>query len=93
MPCDQLLSNKYALKWYFGKAIYPYQERKDRPYTQAEIAQIEDGTASIFFTGRFCYMDIFRAIHHTDFCQFWNTKKSGLGAGGDELCRYGNDAD
>ena len=69
--------------------IVPYQERKT-PYTDFEIATLNSGDQSLFFTGRFCYRDVFSAVHFTDFCLFWNVKKNGFTTAGAEYCHIGN---
>jgi hypothetical protein len=89
MPCADVMNKQESRKWFFGKEIYPYQERGGKPFTDFELSSFNSGTQSVFFTGRFCYGDIFGKIHFTDFCMFWNITKGGLGAPA-EYCHIGN---
>jgi hypothetical protein len=40
------------------------------------------------FTGRVCYLDIFKKEHYTDFCIMWHWVNNALG--GTEFCKTGN---
>lgn len=76
--CRSVIDAADARLWYFGKQFFPFKERVGSPYTKEEMDVITNGIAQISFTGRLCYEDIFREVHHIDFCVSWRMENNRL---------------
>jgi hypothetical protein len=85
--CVEIMSRPESKHWYFGKQLFLYTWR-DTAYSPADITAINEGTAYILFTGRFCYEDIFHENHHTDFCLYWQSHNSVLEYEEPHTCQY-----
>jgi hypothetical protein len=95
-PCTNILGHPAAPEWTIGKQ-QTFAE-KDRiqggariPFTKDEINDVKSAKASIYFSGRICYLDIFDEIQAIDFCLYWNWDASTNSLDRQaKYCRHGN---
>jgi hypothetical protein len=93
IECAAIAKSPQGFVSFFGKTSNPEKSApENEPLTEPVINEINAGISTIYFIGRFCYQDIFRDQHWTDFCVMWTTDgQRGLNA--PKYCLSGNDGD
>lgn len=85
--CTHVMNLPKRSKWVIAKKAF-VEKIRPAPFNAAEVKDIKEGKAAVYFHGRVCYEDIFQEVHHTDFCMYWKLENGK--AGNASFCENGN---